>query len=64
MTQPRTFFMLLTATRHWRELGPAARREVFDETLVLVFNGFPALRMSLPGRPKGSLTAVRSTEVA
>jgi hypothetical protein len=46
MTQPRTFFMLLAATRHWRELDPAARREVFDETLALVFNGFPDLRMS------------------
>jgi len=46
MTQSRTFFMLLAATRHWRELGPAARREVFDETLEIVFNGFPALRMS------------------
>ncbi len=46
MTQPRTFFMLLAATRHWRELDPAARREVFDATLAIVFNGFPALRMS------------------
>ena len=46
MTQPRTFFMLLAATRHWRELGPAERRAVFDETLAIVFNGFPDLRMS------------------
>jgi hypothetical protein len=44
--QPRTFFMLLAATRHWRELDPAARREAFDEALTIVFNGFPDLRMS------------------
>ena len=43
---PRTFFMLLAATRHWRELDPAGRREVFDQTLAIVFNGFPDLRMS------------------
>ena len=46
MTPSRTFVMLLAATRHWRELDPAARREVFDDTLALVFNGFPDLRMS------------------
>ena len=46
MTPPRTFFMLLAATRHWRELDPPARRAVFDEILALVFNGFPSLRMS------------------
>ncbi|MEP7100955.1 MAG: darcynin family protein [Burkholderiales bacterium] len=46
MARPRTFFMLLAATRHWRELGPAERREVFDATLAIVFDGFPDLRMS------------------
>lgn len=46
MTQPCTFFMLLAATRRWRELDAAARREVFDETLGLVFNGYPDLSMS------------------
>ena len=46
MTSSRTFFMLLAATRHWRELDPAERRAVFDATLATVFNGFPDLRMS------------------
>lgn len=46
MTQPCTFFMLLAATRRWRELDAAARREVFDEVLSMIFNGYPDLRMS------------------
>lgn len=46
MTQPCTFFMLLAATRRWHELDDIARREVFDETLDMIFNGYPELRMS------------------
>jgi hypothetical protein len=46
MNRPRTFFMLLASTARWRALDAAARREVFDEALVLVFNGYPELRMT------------------
>ena len=46
MTQPCTLFMLLAATRHWRELDAAAQREVFDDALALVFDGYPDLPMS------------------
>jgi Darcynin, domain of unknown function len=38
--------MLLNATSRWRALDDADRREVFDAALVLVFNGYPALRMT------------------
>ncbi|HEY4066505.1 MAG TPA: darcynin family protein [Burkholderiaceae bacterium] len=43
---PRTFFMLLKATTHWRVLDVDAQRAVFDQALMTVFNGFPDLRMS------------------
>ena len=46
MTATSTYFMLLQATRHWRELPPADQREVFDDVLAMVFNRFPDLRMS------------------
>ena len=46
MTSPCTFFMLLSATPHWHELDEAAQREVFDDALALVFNGYPDVRMS------------------
>ena len=42
----RTFFMLLKATAHWRALDTEAQRGVFDDALMTVFNGYPALRMS------------------
>ena len=46
MTSPCTFFMLLSATRHWHELDEATQREAFDDALAMVFNGYPELRMS------------------
>lgn len=46
MNRPLTFFMLLASTARWRALDAAARREVFDEALALVFNGYPDLRMT------------------
>jgi hypothetical protein len=47
MNQPfSTFFMLLQATRHWRELSPDDQRAAFDDALDHVFNRYPGLRMS------------------
>jgi hypothetical protein len=46
MTRPATYFMLLKATEHWRALDRAAQRDGLDQTLMMVFNGYPALRMS------------------
>jgi hypothetical protein len=46
MSSPCTFFMLLSATRHWHELDEIAQRDVFDDALAMVFNGYPELRMS------------------
>jgi hypothetical protein len=46
MSHSRTYFMLLDATTHWRALGPAAQRDALDQVLVMIFNGYPALRMS------------------
>ena len=43
---PRTYFMLLEATVHWRALDADAQRAVFDDALMTVFNGYPELRMS------------------
>ena len=46
MTRPCTFFMLLKATPHWRDLGVEERRKVFEQALDTVFNGYPDLRMT------------------
>ena len=46
LQRTRTFFMLLKATTHWRALDADAQRTIFDEALMTVFNGYPALRMS------------------
>jgi hypothetical protein len=47
MNQPSsTHFMLLQATRHWRELDAADQRAAFDDALDHVFNLYPELRMS------------------
>lgn len=46
MTRPSTHFMLLKATEHWRALDREAQRDGLDQVLMLVFNGYPALRMS------------------
>lgn len=46
MSQICTFFMLLKATAHWRDLSADAQRAEFDQALDLVFNGYPQLRMS------------------
>lgn len=47
MKQPHsTHFMLLRATRHWAELTPPEQRSIFDDVLDLVFNRYPALRLT------------------
>ena len=46
MTRPCAYFMLLKATSHWHALGRDAQRDVFDQLLAMVFNGYPDLRMS------------------
>ncbi|MBS0447869.1 MAG: darcynin [Proteobacteria bacterium] len=46
MSRFHTYFMLLKSTARWRTLGPDAQRAALDEILMLIFNGYPALRMS------------------
>ena len=46
MTRSCTFFMLLEATAHWRDLDADAQRDLFDDASATVFNGYPDLRMS------------------
>jgi len=45
MSRAHTFFMLLQATTHWRALDAEQRAAFRERVLMLVFDGFPSLRL-------------------